>query len=357
MTQPSVFRDFKVPVEVSGFQLIRVAKLQLRAPEWLIGAILEVNSLAMVFGKPGCGKSFLSIDIACCVATGTDWWGHRVKTSPVIYIAGEGHNGLARRLNAWSIHTGQDLKTAPLYVSNAPAALCDPTSAHEVITATDEVVRFHGAMPGLIVLDTLARNFGPGDENSTEHMGHFIAAADTIRTRYGCAVLLVHHTGHVDGSRARGSTALKGALDAEYRLDKDEAGIVRFEATKMKDASYPEPLAFHVRSVELPITDEDEQPVTSAVLEKACFEPAAQGKAVLGKWQKMALEILEELHRERRANLEGSGHDSGGARVSAEEWRVACYKAKIPRQRWAEIRDSLPSLGFVRVEHGFAWPL
>jgi len=50
--------------------------------------------------------------------------------------------------------------------------------------------------------------------------------------------MLVHHTGHSEKQRARGSIALKGALDTEYRLDKvgDEITLTN---TKMKDAEPP----------------------------------------------------------------------------------------------------------------------
>ena len=203
------------------------------------------------------------------------------------------------------------------------------------------------------MIDTLARNFGPGDESSTMDMGVFITAADSIRARYGCAVFLVHHTGHADKSRARGSIALKGALDVEYRMDKDESGIVRFEATKMKDLPPPEPLAFHILPVELPITDEDGLPVTSAVLSPTSFAPAPRGIASLGKWQVQALDVLKELHSTHRANREASGHDPDGARVSVDDWRIACRDAGIPRQRWPTIRDSLPNQGAVSIEHGY----
>ena len=54
----------------------------------------------MVFGPSGAKKSFLVYDLACCIATGKDWHGHRVKQGNVLIIAGEGHGGLNRRLKA-----------------------------------------------------------------------------------------------------------------------------------------------------------------------------------------------------------------------------------------------------------------
>ena len=44
-----------------------------------------------------------------------------------------------------------------------------------------EAIDAVGAKPGLIVLDTLARCFGGGDENSTQDMSRFVSACDAIR--------------------------------------------------------------------------------------------------------------------------------------------------------------------------------
>jgi hypothetical protein len=71
------------------------------AVNWIVGNYLAADSLALIFGDPGCGKSFVAIDLACHVATGRTWRGNRVKEGLVLYIAGEGRNGLSKRFRAW----------------------------------------------------------------------------------------------------------------------------------------------------------------------------------------------------------------------------------------------------------------
>lgn len=339
----------------SSFRLLRAGELEFRPPAWRIRGFLEADSLGLVFGDPGHGKSFVAIDIASCIATGTDFHGRSTEAGPVIYLAGEGHNGLKRRIRAWELHNNQSLDDAPLYVSPAPAALCDSTSALSVLAAVDEIAEAH-APPALVVIDTVARNFGPGDENSTQDMGKFIQAVDGIRTRYkGCTVLLLHHTGHADKSRARGAMALKGALDAEYRMEKDGSGVVRFEATKMKDGPIPEPMAFRLCSIDLGVQDEEGEAVTSAVLELTNYEPppTKAGKPGRGKWQAVALQQLERLRREHRKRVEDSGRDPAAARVALEDWRVACQDASMPRQRFNDVKTALHAQGLVDIDHGF----
>lgn len=357
MSSVELLRNAKPEESQPRFRFIRASDIEVRQPEWLIRGLLERDALALVFGDPGCGKSFLAVDWACSVATGRDYAGHKVNHGPVLYIAGEGRNGLARRLHAWTIRTGESLEDAPLYLSSGPTALCDADSAHEMQAAVADFAEAEGS-PALVVVDTLARNFGPGDENSTSDMSAAIQALDAIRAIHGCTVLLLHHTGHADKTRARGAMALKGALDAEYRLERGDDGVTRLDATKMKDAQEPPPLAFKLCTVELGFEDDDGEPVTSAVLDAVDYEaPPKKCSAGRGRNQTKALSILRELYDEHCYNVEADGRDPSEARVEIAEWRQACADQGVGRKRFNEVSRSLESNGHIGREVDHVFPL
>lgn len=276
------------------FPLSAVHGLELRPTAWLVRNLLEADALALVFGDPGCGKSFLAIEVASCVAGGEPFHGLDVESGPVVYLAGEGQNNIAKRFHAWSIARQAEIP-AELYISQRPAALSDRANALAVREAVDRIASEHGA-PALIVVDTLARNFGAADENSTQDMGALIQALDQLRNGYGATVLLVHHTGHADKTRARGAMALKGALDAEYRMEKDEDGLIRLQATKMKDAPPPEPLAFRLSAVELPVENDAGEHETSAVLDATQWVEQAKAKGPTRK-DYQALRVLVRMQQ------------------------------------------------------------
>ncbi|WP_162255236.1 MULTISPECIES: helicase RepA family protein [unclassified Lysobacter] len=327
----------------------------LKPVAWLVRNYVEADSLALMFGDPGCGKSFAAIDLACCIATGTSWHGNKTTQGAVFYIAGEGQNGLARRFVAWSQHNSIPLAGAPLFVSQRPAQLCSAAAAAEVANAVGGLEAVTGHKPALIVIDTLARNFGGADENSAQDMGSFIANLDAfLRAKWRATVLIVHHSGHADKSRARGSTALKGALDAEYALTKDESGVVRIDATKMKDAEQPAPLAFKLETVTLDgLTDDEGKPITSAALWSVPHvAPAKAGKTGRGRNQTLALSILAELFDERRARLERGGFDANAARVKLEEWRDRLAENGVDRKRFYDLRNTLKDAGRIDIEFG-----
>ena len=56
--------------------------------QWLIPAMLPQSGIAMLFGPPGCGKSFLTMAWSLCIASGTPWLGRPVLQGPVAYIDG-----------------------------------------------------------------------------------------------------------------------------------------------------------------------------------------------------------------------------------------------------------------------------
>jgi hypothetical protein len=340
-----------------AFSFTRVADIlqHLKPIDWLVRGYLEADSLALLFGDPGCGKSFAAIDLACAVATGADWHGKPTTQGAVFYIAGEGHNGLARRFKAWELLNGRSLAHAPVFISQRSATLYDAESAAAVSQAAQALAAASGQKPRLIVVDTLARNFGGADENSTADMNAFVTNLDAhLKDPFRACVLIVHHTGHADKTRARGAMALKGALDAEYQLQRDDDGLVRWTTTKMKDAEHPEPLSFRLEKVALPFQDEDGQQVVGAALKPAAYvAPPKAGKTGRGKNQTMALQVLREMEAEHRRRLEDDGRDPAGALVKEEDWRHTLIgKHNLNRFQFRDLKNSLVEAGLVVIESG-----
>lgn len=331
------------------------------APSWLIRDVLERDSLVLIFGDPEVGKSFLSMDWAACVATGTAWKGYTVEQGPVLYINGEGRHGVNRRFTAWAIANQCDLTNAPLYIASTTTALTDEVARAELLAVVAAFQEQYGA-PVLIVIDTLARNYGPGDENSTQDMAQAVATCDALREMTGAVVVLVHHSGHGDKTRARGAMALHAAVDVEYRMHRaPESRDTTFECTKMKDAEKPAPLRFRIAAVELGVQDDEGREVTSAVLQRVEYvesEPIeAPRRGRPDKHRKAALDCLRSLHARALANVMQDGRAEASARVLVETWRDACLGLGVPRNRYHEAFAQLKAAGFIRVEHGFVYPV
>lgn len=344
------------------FGLIRVSDLlrQPRPHDWIVKGYFEGDSLGLIFGDPAAGKSLLAMDWAARIATGTDWDGCRVKQGAVIYLAGEGHNGLSRRMKAWETETGISLEGAPFFVSTRRAGM--PSEIDAVIAAADAAVVEHG-VPALLVVDTLARHID-GDENAPVDMGLFIAACDGLRERYRCAVLIVHHSGHADKSRARAHSSLPGALDASYLLSNDAGGIRELSCKKAKDFEPPMVRHFAIKSVELlpPWVDEDGEPLNAPFLEAAAPVAKRQGKTPSGINQKLIWNALGEAFRKATSCPANAPDDLPAGRPCLElETAILAVKDTLtcePARKAQRARQAIAGLisgGLLVTKNGFIW--
>lgn len=299
------------------FRVQHVSDIEAREPDFIVGDLIEARSCVVVFGSPGSGKSFVTLDVAACVATGRDFHSKEVQQGCAVYVAGEGGAGIKRRLQAWSKHTGEELdKSKPLFVIQSPIEMLN---AVDVSAACDAIAEATGEFDiKLIVLDTLARNFGDGDENSTGDMNRFVSAVGRMIERFSCTVVVVHHSGHGDNSRGRGSSALRAAADAEFRVEKEHS-TVTLSHTKAKDAPESAPIRFSLESVELG-TRANGEPFTSAVLieREALIVKATK----LTPSQQRAMKAYEDA-----AKGHGLFADDGSfVGVHRNEWRKAFYR-------------------------------
>ena len=263
----TAIRGYSTPIppqRKSRLSMMENLSNSITAPKWLVKNWFESDVMGTLVAPSYSGKSFLALDLACSVATGTPWQGKAVQKGAVIYIAGEGFNGIKRRLRAWEIKNETTLDGHNFLCSDSPYSLGRPGGAFELVV--DIVGALGDIKPVLIVVDTVARNTTGREENSATDTGVFVDTMGVVQRKYGCTILLVHHTGHGNQERGRGSSALYAAQDCEYLMKKDELGTIELKCTKMKDGLEPKPINFQIVPVELGIQDEDGEEVVSAVL-------------------------------------------------------------------------------------------
>lgn len=275
------------------------------APKWLVQDLLPQNALVMLGGATGTWKSFWSLDVAGCVASGRPFFGRPVQQGAVVYVAAEGASGIKQRWDAWKASHGLEREAVPLYVVPVPVAIHDPLAVAALQVAIDLKVCAAGETPRLIVVDTAHRCRAPGrKENDENDVADFLTQVDVLRREYKATVQVVHHLGAA-GERLRGSTAWESDTDTVLFLTaEDDERVLSCE--KQKDAA---PCANErYRLVAIPGT-------TSAVLQRSEAVPPRAG---LTDQQRLALEVLASI-----------ATDSG---VAANTWLIA--SAMKPRSFW-----------------------
>lgn len=208
--------------------------LNLPPVSWLMDGMIPENGLAAIYGPPGEGKSFIALDWAMSISEGLPWMGLATKQSPVIYIAAEGGRGIQKRVRGWMDANKRPELSAMYY-------LLHPLYVREngVIEAFLEHLNHIDVFPGLVILDTLSRSFGGGEENSSADMGAFVEGMSRLQKGRSMTVLVVHHT-NATGGRERGHTALRGGMDSMFAChsEKNSDGritLLTLDNDKQKD--------------------------------------------------------------------------------------------------------------------------
>ena len=318
-------------------------------PDFLVEGMIERRSLAMIFGQPASGKSFLAVDLAASIAAGRAFQGLKTQKGDVVYIAGEGYRGLKRRFTAWATYHDVSPEEIRVMISRSAVDYRDERAAQEL---ENELLKAKakGLAPILFVVDTLARSFGGADENSNSEMGKFISVIDQSNVKFGCATLIVHHSGHGENQRARGASALRGALDTEFSCKKDRSTVV-ISCTKMKDAEAPANLAMNLKSVELGVAKDGRQ-ISSAVLVR---NDEVQIRSKITHEIANKLKTFHEAVRVN-GNITKLGDVILEKSVSLEGWREIFYRRSTAdtqearRKAFERARKDLVGKGFLEVK-------
>ena len=236
-------------------------------PEWIIGGYITENTLNMIFGAPKSGKSYVALDMAFTVATPVidNWHGQNVKHGSVIYFAGEGTDGIKKRLKAWRDKYGIDSNEMNLTVIDE-AFKVDGVDSEHSLDATIWNIKQINEKPALIIFDTLNR-YMAGDENSTKDSTSVTDAFTRIQKETGAATLVLHHTGHAEKGRARGSSVFGGNFDCMMKIEGSE-GRITLKHEYSKDEAKQKPIVFNLEEREIPEwIREDGKPVTACTIE------------------------------------------------------------------------------------------
>lgn len=226
---------------------------------WLVKHVVPAESIGILYGGSGTFKSFIAIDLAMHVAHGMSWLDRKTKQGTVLIIAAEGGAGLWRRICAW--HRTHRIQWAGAQVFVVPIPVDLMQDAARVAEAAQKV----GVKPDLVVIDTMSQTFS-GEENSSTEVSKYLREIGLwFRNAWQAAVLVVHHTGHKETERARGSSAIRSNVDFMLSVSRDEKEMLAtLEFVKQKDGELLDPASFQLRVVELD-HDEDGDPITSLV--------------------------------------------------------------------------------------------
>jgi hypothetical protein len=195
---------------------------------WLIEGLWAEQAVGILGGQPKCCKSFLALDIAVSVASGTSCLRRFPvrRTGPVLIFPAEDALAVVRqRLEGICAVAATSLDKLPIYVITAPRILLDVPQDREQLYATAAEIK-----PVLLILDPFIR-LHRADENSSKDVAPLLGYLRELQRQFGMAVLLVHHVRKGSakdrpGQALRGSSDLHGWGDSNLYLRRNSRHLV-----------------------------------------------------------------------------------------------------------------------------------
>ncbi len=301
--------DTQAPTKADGreppYRLLNLSDvLAMPSPTWVVDGVIPGSGVAVIFGQPNAGKTFITLDMALHVAHGVEWFGRRTQQRPVVYVGLEGVGGIGNRLKGLMLARWPDLIVKKPALSNNDSedmpmhfllgesfrfALEDDQDTHRLIAAVSEMA----IEKPLFIIDTLALAIA-GNENDNEVMAAVARQANHLSAATNGTVILLHHPNKGNENDMRGGSALRGAVDAAILISGDKDKGRAWTMTKTRDGEVGTGGAFDLVPVTLDDASSDKSAVTTcAVRERLDRNPAvATRNEPTGANQKKLLDIM-----------------------------------------------------------------
>jgi RecA-family ATPase len=207
---------------------------------WLIKPLLPTSGAMLIYADPKAGKSYLALQLAQAIESGSSWLGFPCRAGSVVYIQ------LDTPRNVWqdrikTLVQAGSMTQLPSFADREslntwPFNILQPDHLIMLREALKSVTRVNMstgedslAPPDLVIIDTL-RESHQGDENDSTEMQEVVAAL--VAATQPAALLLISHSRKPsqDGdfslmNDSRGSSYVVGRMDAIVRLTPKSARI------------------------------------------------------------------------------------------------------------------------------------
>ncbi len=290
------------------------------APCWLVEELWGASSVGVIGGAPKCSKTWLGLDLALSVATGTACLGRYAVPAPgpvLVYLAEDALLVVRERIEGMARHRGLDLAQVEVHVITAPTLRLDRDPDRTRLLETTKRLR-----PRLLLLDPLVRLHGI-DENHAGEVAELLAYFRSLQRQLDLSVLLVHHTrknaagGAAAGQGLRGSSDIHAFGDSNLYLRRTREHLVLSSEHRAAPASAPvylELVATNAETTHLEVIAELQDGSTRLTvdgkqrsLEERVLDLLAQGAVLTRAKLRDSLGVKNERLGEALESLERAG--------------------------------------------------
>ena len=227
----------------------RAYELDIHQPEqaWLIESMWASSAVGIIGGSPKCCKSWLGLDMALSVASGSPCLGQfpvKRKGPALIFLAEDALSAVRARIEALCTHRQIPIESLDLYVITASSLRLDLIKDQQRLKATLAAFK-----PRLLLLDPLVR-LHRLDENSATDISSLLGFFREMQRFFDTAIVLVHHLSKKHyaqpGQALRGSSDLHAFGDSNAYLKRRKDRIIL--TLEHRAAKAPDPISLELVS-------------------------------------------------------------------------------------------------------------
>ncbi len=304
-----------MPVECEQpLPVVRIGEIRSEenAQRWLVEQLWGESSVGVIGGAPKCAKTWLGLDLALSVATGTACLGKYAvpQAGPVlVYLAEDALPIVRERVEGMARHRGLDLAGVEIHVITAVTLRLDRGPHRERLMETVKRIR-----PRLLLLDPLVRLHGIDENHATEVAG-LLAYFRSLQRRLDLSVVLVHHTrknapgGVAAGQGLRGSSDLHAFGDSNLYLRRAKERLLLSSEHRAAPASpsvYLRLVATDAETTHLEVIAEPDKGNRRSLQDRV-LDLLAQGVVLTRVKLRDALSVKNERLGEALESLEQAG--------------------------------------------------
>jgi len=307
------------------------------AAHWLVEGLWARAGVGVIGGAPKCCKSWLGLDLALSVASGTPALGRFpvVHPGPVLLHLAEDSPAVVRaRLDGLCVHRSLDLGALPLHVITAFALRLDLSRDQRRLADAVRQIR-----PGLLLLDPFVR-LHRIDENSAADVSALLGYLRSLQREHDVAVVVVHHArkngagGGAAGQALRGSGDFHAWGDSNLYLRRLRDHIAL--SIEHRAAPSPEPLSLVLRSCEdegapfahLDVLDSGAEPADT--LAPIGIDAAIFAALEAGPQSRAALRAAVRVRNERLGSVLARLQASGRLERVGDLWALPSSAVPVP---------------------------
>jgi len=179
-------------------------------PRWLVDTLWARGAVGVLGGAPKSCKSWLALELAVAVATGTPCLGVFDVAHPgpvLLYMAEDAAPIVKARLAGLCRTRAIDLASAPIHVITTPVLRLDRGRDQARLRAAVRQLA-----PRLLVLDPFVR-LHRIDENDAGEVSALLGYLRALQRQHDVAVLVVHHARKNGAAGAQAGLSLRGSGD------------------------------------------------------------------------------------------------------------------------------------------------